>query len=139
MKRLIFGSILTPLLCLFVLSCKETSDRKKEEADSGIEEVEQAREIIEGDEDLMSVVPSFGNSAVQDYVNSYEAYLDEYAKAVESKDISALSDLGPKGQELAIKAQEVSGNMSVEDVQKFTHYMTEKAKMIQELTLRMSE
>jgi len=138
MKKLIFGSILTPLLCLFVLSCKETSDSTKKSV-GDIEEVEQVSEILEDSEDLTSSVPSFGNSAVQDYVNSYEAYLDEYAKAVKSKNISALSDLEPKGQELAIKAQEVSGNMSVEDAQKFTHYMTEKAKMIQELTLRMSE
>lgn len=138
MKKLMFVSILTPLFCLFVLSCKETPDGNKE-TEGDIEKVERTSEILEDSEGLTSAVPSFGNSAVQDYVNSYEAYLDQYAKAVESKDIRALSDLGPKGQELAIKAQEISGNMSDEDAQKFTHYMTEKAKMIQELTLKIPE
>ncbi|MGI9552214.1 MAG: hypothetical protein ACR2MT_13520 [Aurantibacter sp.] len=139
MKKLILSSILSLLTCLIVLSCKENSDesKKSEDAIEGAEQTDNG--ILEDSKDLTSEVPSFGNSAVQDYVNSYETYLDQYAKAVETKDIGALSDLGPKGQELAIKAQEISGNMSVEDAQKFTHYMTEKAKMIQELTLKMSE
>lgn len=138
MKKLFFGSICTLVFCLFIISCKQTPDKTREAKDD-MEEVEQVSESFEDIEDLTSSVPSFVNSAVQDYVNSYEAYLDEYAKAVESKDLSALSDLAPKGKELAIKAQEVSGKMSVEDAQKFTHYMTEKAKMIQELTLRMTD
>lgn len=138
MKKLILSTTLTPLLCLFILSCKENSQAVQEEK-MDIEQVEQVNETLEGSEDLSPTVPRFGNSAVQEYVNTYEAYLDQYAKAVQSKDIGALSDLGPKGQELAIKAQEISGILSAEDAQKFTHYMTEKAKMIHELTLRISE
>jgi len=96
-------------------------------------------EIFEINKDLTSSVPSFENSTVQDYVNSYETYLKEYEKAIDDQDIEALSNLGPKGQELAVKARDISGNLSVEDAQKFTHYMTEKAKSIRELTLKISK
>ena len=115
------------------MSCKE-NEAGNSDKDNQDKKVEKSKS-----ENLTSEVPSFSNSTVQDYVNSYEEYLDEYAKAVDSKDIEALSDLGPKGQELALKAQEISGNMSVEDAQKFTHYMAEKAKTIQELTLKIAD
>lgn len=139
MKKLVPAPMLALLLCWFFTSCKETSP-KTEEVQDNVEEVGNVdNEILEASEDLTSEVPSFGNPAVQDYVDSYEAYLEEYSKAVETKDINALSNLGPKGKELAVKAQEISGNMSVEDAQKFTHYMTEKAKLIQDLTSKIAE
>lgn len=124
---------------MFIIGCKQSSEKsnKTETIDTKMEM--DTEEILENGEDLIIDVPSFDNSAIQDYVNSYETYLKEYAKAVENQDIEALSNLGPKGQELSAKAQEISGNMSVEDAQKFTHYMTEKAKVIRELTMKMSK
>ena len=90
-------------------------------------------------EETSGKVPLFENPVVQAYVDSYEIYLNEYANAVDKRDAEALARLGPKGQELALKAQEVSEAMSIEDAQKFRHYLTEKTKVIKELTLRLSE
>ena len=139
MKKSGIYSISIILFCLLALNCKESSEKKSEDQNTN-EEIELTdKEALEDGEKLIIGVPSFDNSAVQEYVNSYEGYLKEYARAVENQDIEALSELGPKGQELSNKAQEISGNMSVEDAQKFTHYMTEKAKEIRELTLNMSK
>jgi|GEM_PF-6481271 len=131
-------SLTTILLCTFLLCCKESSEKNNatEVESEDVEIIDE--EILENGENLIIDVPSFENPAIQDYVDTYEEYLKEYTKAVDSQDIEALSDLGPKGQELSIKAREISGNMSVEDAQKFTHYMTEKAEVIRELTLKMS-
>jgi len=139
MKKSVIIPIVILTITLLIFSCKEkaTQSEKIEDTVSGLEQDDT--EIFENNKDLTNTVPSFENSAVQDYVNTYEVYLEEYAKAVDNQDIEALSNLGPKGQELSIKAKEISGNMSVEDAQKFTHYMTEKAKSIRALTLKMSK
>jgi len=127
------------LFCFFIQSCKDSTEKSSEKGSASQEIQLKENEGIENETELIIDVPSFENSAVQEYVNSYEDYLKEYRQAVEKQDIQALSELGPKGQELSIKAQEISGNMTVEDVQKFTHYMTEKAQEIRELTLNMPQ
>lgn len=139
MRKSEIYSITIILFCLLILGCKESSEKRSEEEATTEEAKLIDKEVMGNGEESIIGVPSFENSAIQEYVNSYEAYLKEYGRAVENQDIEALSDLGPKGQELSIKAQEISGNMSVEDAQKFTHYMTEKAKEIRELPLKMSK
>lgn len=137
MKRSALITTTLLLFCFFIQCCKDSTIKSGDNGSVNQEIELKENEGVENESELIIDVPSFENSAVQEYVNSYEDYLKEYRQAVENQDIQALSALGPKGQELSIKAQEISGNMTVEDVQKFTHYMTEKAQEIRELTLSM--
>jgi len=83
--------------------------------------------------------PNFSDADVQDYVDAYESYLEDYKKAVESKDMTAFAALATKGQDLATKAQEVSGKLSGTDAQKLSAYMTKRAEELQELSKKMME
>ncbi len=141
MKKTIL-SLLSLGIILFTTSCK---DEAKSESSSTEETTEVAEKKEESDKsepaksESSNDVPNFDNEQVQDYVNAYDAYMDEYKKAAESKDMTALGSLGQKGQELGQKAQEVMGNLSGDDIQKFNDYMQKKSAELQELTKKMTE
>ncbi len=134
MKTFIRNFWLIFTLLVITLSCKQQVD--KGGRTEGSNDKATSSKVKE---ETSNKVPLFENPVVQNYVDSYEVYLNEYANAVDNRDAEALARLGPKGQELALKAQEVSEAMSIEDAQKFRHYLTEKTKVIKELTLRLSE
>lgn len=83
--------------------------------------------------------PSFGDADVQAYVDAYDAYLTDYKKALENKDMEAFAALATKGQDLGNKAQEISGKVSGSDAERLAAYMTKKATEIQELSKKMME
>ena len=138
MKRVFLS--LTMIAALVLTSCKETpksdatEETKTEETATTDEKVEETATAESTDG-----APSFSDSDVQAYVDSYESYIADYKKAVESKDMTAFADLGKKGQDLATKAQEVSGKITGADAEKLTTYMTAKAEELQELTKKMMQ
>ncbi|WP_199912816.1 hypothetical protein [Aquimarina aquimarini] len=145
MKKFFLGAI--ALMFLSVISCKDTADKAKDAADTAGEAVEETAEKVEAAveetaekvEAAVEGVPSFSDPAVQEYVNSYEEYVAEYKKIVESKDMTAFAGLSQKGQDLATKAQEVSGKLTGDDAQKWADYMTAKSKEMTELAKAMTQ
>ncbi|GAA4277054.1 hypothetical protein [Aquimarina mytili] len=141
MKKIFLGAL--ALMFLSVVSCKQAADKAEEAADKAEEVVEKAEEkveeVAEKVESAVEGVPSFSDPAVQEYVNAYEEYMAEYTKIVESKDMTAFAGLSTKGQELAQKAQDISGKLSGEDAQKWTDYMTASSKKMQELAAKMTQ
>lgn len=144
MKKVFLSVVFVLALSISFVSCKKTQDAEvteetEEVADAAEAETEKAAEVVEEKtEEVASDVPTFEDEAVQEYVNAYEAYVNEYAAAVESKDMNAFTALSTKGQELGTKAAEVAGNLSAEDAQKLTEYITAKSKELQELTAKMT-
>ena len=146
MKKVFLSTALILALSISFVSCKKTKDAAADAADATEEVAEEAvaevteavEEATEAVEEAATGVPSFEDPKVQEYVDAYEAYIAEYAKAAESKDMTAFASLGTKGQELGTKAQEVLTGLSPEDAQKLTDYMTEKSKTLQELAAKMT-
>ncbi|WP_299221812.1 hypothetical protein [uncultured Aquimarina sp.] len=143
MKKTILNFALV-MAVLFAASCKnETKSEATDSADK-TEEVEKTEKAEEKTEEKTETaasegVPSFSDEKVQEYVNSYEAYIEEYKKVVESKDMTAFASLGQKGQELGTKAQEVMGNLSGDDVKKLNDYMMAKSTELQELSKKLMQ
>ena len=154
MKKRVFSLVAAAALVLGV-SCKEgskTADQAKEAMDQ-VEETSEAvadkvaetteavadgaedmaDSVKEGMEDVAGAIPSFDAAEVTDYVASYESYMTDYKKVMESKDMTAMASLSQKGQDLAKKAQELTKNLSAEDSKKLTDYLTTKAKEMQEM------
>ncbi|MDY8137994.1 hypothetical protein [Aquimarina sp. 2201CG5-10] len=143
MKKVILNLSLLVLI-MATVSCKndtksdstadaEVTEQKTEEKAEKSSEKENTTAPASDD------VPSFSDQAVQDYVNSYEAYIEEYKKVVESKDMTAFASLGQKGQELGQKAQEVMGNLSGDDIKKLNDYMQKKSTQLQELSKKLMQ
>lgn len=142
MKKTILNFALI-IAVLFAASCKnETKSEATDTADK-TEEVATEEKSEEKSSEAKSTssdgVPSFSDQKVQEYVDSYEAYIEEYKKVVESKDMTAFASLGQKGQELGTKAQEVMGNLSGDDVKKLNDYMTAKSAELQELSKKLMQ
>lgn len=142
MKKTILNFALI-IAVLFAASCKnETKSETTDTADK-TEEVATEEKSEEKSSEAKSTssdgVPSFSDQKVQEYVDSYEAYIEEYKKVVESKDMTAFASLGQKGQELGTKAQEVMGNLSGDDVKKLNDYMTAKSAELQELSKKLMQ
>ncbi|GAA0722321.1 hypothetical protein GCM10009430_24610 [Aquimarina litoralis] len=142
MKKTILNFALI-IAVLFAASCKnETKSEATDTADK-TEEVATEEKTEEKSSEAKSTssdgVPSFSDQKVQEYVDSYEAYIEEYKKVVESKDMTAFASLGQKGQELGTKAQEVMGNLSGDDVKKLNDYMTAKSAELQELSKKLMQ
>ncbi len=132
-------TILTTVAALAIIlgtSCNkeaknaESKTEKKEVVTTTKTEKKETTEATNG-------VPSFSDKAVQDYVNAYEAYVEDYKKAAEKKDMTAFAALGQKGQELGTKAQEINGNLSTDDAKKLGDYMMKKSKEIQAYSEKM--
>ncbi|WP_298539460.1 hypothetical protein [uncultured Aquimarina sp.] len=143
MKKTILNFALV-MAVLFAASCKnETKSEATDSADKTeeVEKTEKAEEKVEEKTEAAASdgVPSFSDEKVQEYVNSYEAYIEEYKKVVESKDMTAFASLGQKGQELGTKAQEVMGNLSGDDVKKLNDYMMAKSTELQELSKKLMQ
>ncbi|MBW1296997.1 hypothetical protein [Aquimarina litoralis] len=142
MKKTILNFALI-IAVLFATSCKnETKSDTSDTADKTEEvKTEEKTEEKSSDDKAASSdgVPSFSDQKVQEYVDSYEAYIEEYKKVVESKDMTAFASLGQKGQELGTKAQEVMGNLSGDDVKKLNDYMMAKSAELQELSKKLMQ
>ncbi len=136
MKKIVLSALAIATLTIGV-SCKNEAKTEKETTATKTEKVETKKEEKKTTTKASNGVPSFDSKEVQEYVNAYEAYLNEYKEAAEKKDMSAFAALGQKGQELATKAQEINGNISAEDAKRLGEYMTEKAKLIQEYSSKM--
>lgn len=135
MKKVIVN--LSLVIAILFASCK--SETKETSTSSENTEKTEKKEDNSSKESATAGVPSFSDKNVQEYVNAYEAYIEEYKKAVESKDMTAFASLGQKGQELGTKAQEVMGNLSGEDVVKLSEYMQKKSEQLQELSQKMMQ
>ncbi|WP_062059414.1 hypothetical protein [Aquimarina longa] len=132
MKKLILK--LSVVIVILLVSCKNEAKPETSSSSDKTEKAETPRSSKSA-----SNVPSFSDDKVQEYVNAYEAYIEEYKKAVERKDMNAFVALGKKGQELGQKAQEVMGNLSGDDVQKLSTYMQDKSTQLQELSQKLSQ
>ncbi|WP_299180785.1 hypothetical protein [uncultured Aquimarina sp.] len=143
MKKTILNFALI-IAVLFAASCKNETKSDATDSAEKTEEVEKTEKAEENSNEETTTaasdgVPSFSDEKVQEYVNSYEAYIEEYKKVVESKDMTAFASLGQKGQELGTKAQEVMGNLSGDDVKKLNDYMTAKSAELQELSKKLMQ
>jgi PBP1b-binding outer membrane lipoprotein LpoB len=137
--KLIKGLLAIALVSLIAVSCKEAKEEKVEDSKATTEEVAtDDKTDVATTEESTSDTPSFDNADVQAYVDSYESYIEEYAKVAESKDMSKMADLGNKGAELGKKAQDAMKNLTGDDAKKLTEYMTAKSKEIQALTAKMT-
>ena len=144
MKKVFLSTIMMLALAVSFTSCKETADKAKDGMEDAADAVGDAAEEVadkteEVVEEMTDGVPSFDNPAVTEYANAYDSYIEEYKAAAESKDMTAISNLGAKGQELATKAQEIMGNLSGDDATKLSEYMQEKAAEMQEISKKMME
>lgn len=124
------------LAALAITSCK---DNAKADTTEETKTETNAENSEEKTTETSSGAPSFSDSDVQAYVDTYEAYLASYTKAVEAKDMNALADLATKGQELGTMAQGISGKMTGADGERLAAYMTEKAEELQKLSKKMME
>ncbi len=139
MKKTILN-VFVAFTLLLTISCKnesKTTSNTEEKIEKTTEASKEA--AVKTETSPSSGTPNFSNSDVQEYVNMYETYIEDYKKAVESKDMNAFATLGQKGQELATKGQEAMSKLSGADVQKLTDYMTKKAKEMQELSQKMMQ
>ncbi len=129
MKKLILG--LAILATLSLASCKKEGAATEEKTKKENTEVKQ---------EPKADVPAFDNEKVGEYIKSYDAYLEDYKKVVESKDMTKFQTLAAKGQELANKAQALTTEgLSEADAKKLNDYMQEKAKELQELAKKMMQ
>ncbi|MFD0863685.1 hypothetical protein ACFQ1M_15830 [Sungkyunkwania multivorans] len=138
MKNLLLKASIATILALTVsTACKnETMSTENTQKTSQV----KTETSVKAKTDKSSEgIPSFNDKTVQKYVETYEAYIEDYKKAAESKDMSAFAELGQKGQKLASMGQEALSNVSGEDAQKLGEYMTKKAKEIQELSMKMTQ
>jgi hypothetical protein len=122
---------------IMVTSCKDNA--KTDASDKTRTEASTDEEASEATAESSDDTPSFSDPEVQAYVDAYDAYIKEYTKAAESKDMTAFANLATKGQELGTMAQNVSGKMTGADGERLAAYMTEKAEKIQELSKKMME
>ena len=135
MKKLTLNLLMVFTL-ISTMSCKnesKSSDRTETNTEQTTKSEKKQTEVSSDG------APSFSDKGVQEYVNLYEAYFEDYKKAANNKDMNAFAALGQKGQELATKSQEVMTNLSAEDAKSLTDYMTKKAKEIQALTEKMMQ
>ncbi|GGX16223.1 hypothetical protein [Aquimarina muelleri] len=138
MKKVILN--LSLVIAILFASCKnETKETSTSSENTENTEKTEEKEENSSEGSTKVGVPSFSDKNVQEYVNAYEAYIEDYKKAVESKDMTAFASLGQKGQELGTKAQEVMGNLSGEDVTKLSEYMQKKSEQLQELSQKMMQ
>jgi len=126
---------LTLALTLGFQSCKEKTEGEPAETP----EVVETPVVAETPETPATGAPTFADADVQAYVDSYESYIAEYKKVVESKDMAAFAGLSTKGQELATKSQAAMTKLKGEDLEKFTTYMTAKSTEMQELAAKMAQ
>ncbi len=87
-----------------------------------------------------SGVPTFSDADVTAYVQAYEEYIATYKKAVESKDMSKMAELGTKGQDLAAKGAAASQKLATtpEEAKKLADYMTAKSAEVMELSKKLT-
>ncbi len=144
MKKFFLGAL--ALVFVSVISCKDAADKTKEAAETAEEVVEETadkakevvEEVAETVETAVEGVPNFSNEKVQAYVNKYEAYIAEYTKIVESKDMTAFAGLATKGSELGKEASEIAGELTGEDAKKWTDYMTASSEKMAALAQKMT-
>lgn len=145
MKKFFLGAL--ALVFLTVISCKDAANKAEEAADTAEEAVEEvaekveeaAEEVAEAVETAVDGVPNFDNADVQKYVEKYEAYMAEYAKIVESKDMTAFAGLAQKGSDLGKEAGDIAGKLSGDDAKKWTDYMTASSEKMQKLAQAMTQ
>ncbi|WP_199915415.1 hypothetical protein [Aquimarina spinulae] len=145
MKKFFLGAL--ALVFLTVISCKDAANKAEEAADTAEEAVEEvaekveeaAEEVAEKVEEAVDGVPNFDNEEVKAYVEKYEAYMAEYAKIVESKDMTAFAGLATKGSKLGEEAAGIAGKLSGDDVKKWTDYMTASSEKMQALAKKMTQ
>ncbi|KAG1658341.1 putative long-chain-fatty-acid--CoA ligase [Nymphon striatum] len=130
-------SLIAMVAAIMVTSCKDNA--KTDASDKTRTEASTDEEATEATAESSDDTPSFSDPEVQAYVDAYDAYIKEYTKAAESKDMTAFANLATKGQELGTMAQSVSGKMTGADGERLAAYMTEKAEKIQELSKKMME
>ncbi len=136
MKKIILN--LSLVIAILAVSCKNETKSDTSVSKGEVEKVEEKTEENTSSKSSNGV-PNFSDDKVQEYVNSYEAYIEEYKKIVESKDMTAFASLGEKGQKLGQQAQEVMGNLSGEDVKKLNDYMQKKSVQLQELSKKLMQ
>lgn len=134
MKKILF----VVAIAGFMIACKSKKDEKKPEETTTTTEPTTTEPTTTTT--TSTGVPTFSDPDVAAYVKSYEDYIAAYKKAVESKDMGKLGELGTMGQDLATKgtaaAQKLAGNP--EDAKKLADYMTAKSAEVMELTKKLT-
>lgn len=84
-------------------------------------------------------IPTFKNEKVQEFVNAYEEYINEYTKAADTKDMDVFSSLEKKGSELGKISQEISHELSAKEAKKLGDYMQKKADQLRSISQKLTQ
>lgn len=129
--------ILSAIAMVTFTSCgKEKAEEAVTATENAVEETAEAvEETVDEATAAVTGVPSFDNAELQDYVNTYESYFEDYKEAMESMDMTKVQELNTKGQELVQKSQSFT-DISTDDAKKLSEYMEVKAKEMQDIAMK---
>ncbi len=121
-----------------ITSCKNKKDEGKKQNETTTTEPANTNPAKE--ESTTPGVPTFNDADVTAYVKAYEEYIATYKKAVESKDMTKMTDLAKLGQDLATKGVTATQKLvsSPEDAKKLADYMTAKSAEVIELSKKLT-
>ncbi len=98
----------------------------------------QEKDISISDSDsVTNTVPAFSDPEVQKYVEEYNAYVNEYLAAAESKDMTKLTVLGEKSQEWKTKGETIIQKLSSDpnELKKYNDYMLKLYQQMQKTVI----
>ena len=105
-----------PILAIVAIGFTACGDKKQDAASGSV------------------TAPATGNSALDEYMKEYDAFVDKYvdaAKAAKEGDMAKLQELMGEVQAFAEKAAKVAENITAEDAAKLQEYALKQAERIQ--------
>lgn len=115
MKKLLL--LVTVVSLIAFVGCKNKAPKK--DLETKTEEVKE--DVKKAVEDVKEDVKAAGFSSpeIAKGVEEWKGFMDEYTKAVESKNAAKIQELSTKAQEWQTKAQEWTSKMTPEDAKKW--------------------
>ncbi|WP_118949806.1 hypothetical protein [Taibaiella helva] len=132
MKKLILAGAALALFSTTIISCGENKDAKTEEATTTTTTT-TTTEPAQTTETPASTTaatdaPTFSNEEVNKGLAEYKTLMDEYMKAIESKDQAKVAELGQKYATWSQGAANWATKLKPEEAQKFSEYMQQLGK-----------
>jgi hypothetical protein len=83
-------------------------------------------------------VPHFASAAANEYVQAYEAYLQEfrtaYLRMMQKADLSDYSRILAKARDLQVKGEEIEQELDPRESEAFGRYLDQKAEELGRIT-----
>ncbi|WP_118974340.1 hypothetical protein [Taibaiella koreensis] len=131
MKKLILAGAALALFSTAIISCGENKDAKTEEATTTTTttttEPTQTTETAPTTT-AATDAPTFSSEEVNKGLAEYKTLMDEYMKAIESKDQAKIAELGQKYATWSQGAGSWATKLKPEEAQKFSEYMQTLSK-----------